>query len=339
MFAAMDSFAEVGVTWDQLVAHVSNVMRCASPWVCPVCTPVIREERAAEIDEALTRHLAAGGGGLFATFTVRHHLGDGLGERLDSVLDALHWVLKGAAWRKRAERFGYLGLIRAVEVTWSPVNGWHPHVHAALLFARPLTADEQADVSDLLFTRWAARCRQLGFGELHGTHGVDTRALTRAGIGRYVQKVEGPSWSVGRELARGDRKPAGPFAVLQAFVTTGETRWHALWMEYERATFGRRAIQWSPGLRAKLAAPELSDADVVTVEAASVPVWRYVRWWAEWNAVVRAGEVGDLLSEIEHVCGALKFLGRMGGHGEPLPVDDPRHGTEQEQHGEATHTA
>lgn len=330
MLAVRDTFARVDVGWD-LIAHVTDVMRCASPWCCPICTPVIREGRAVEIDEGLTGHLAAGGGGEFVTFTVRHHLRDALADRLDAVLTAFRWVLKGSGWDRRRARLGYVGLIRAVEVNWSAANGWHPHVHAVLLFDRPLTECERADLRDWLFGRWSKRCRDRGFGEVTQEHGIDVRPMTVARIGEYIAKVEG-DWSAGRELARGDRKPAGAFALLRAFGETGESKWLALWSEYEAATRGRRAIQWTPGLRGRLRVEELSDGDLVTVEAATVAVWRYVLWWREWNQLARAGELGELLSTIEAVCAAFKFGAAVCGHREPLGLDDPRQEAQKEIH-------
>jgi hypothetical protein len=141
-----------------------------------------------------------------------------------------------------------------------------------------------------------------GFGTIN-EHGVDLRRVTSAGeLSDYLCKVEG-GWSAGHELARGDRKNGvTPFAMLGLLVETGEARWAALWREYERATFGRRAIVMSAGLRGELlgAEPERTDIDLASSEGADVTLLRALVSRAVWQRRWDEGTVGDLLTSIEH---------------------------------------
>ena len=89
-----------------LTALVSGVHRCGSPWSCPLCAPVIRQQRALEIDAAVSRHLETGGGVEFVTHTLRHHRGDSLSSRFDTIACALRYSLKGEPWRRRKESLG-----------------------------------------------------------------------------------------------------------------------------------------------------------------------------------------------------------------------------------------
>jgi hypothetical protein len=289
-----------------LIAHVTGIKRCGSPWACPVCSPVVRERRAQEIDAGLGLWLEMGRGALFVTLTTRHHRGDALDGRLAAVATALRVTLTGSPWRRRREALGYVGAIRAVEVTYG-VNGWHPHCHAVLLFDRVPNAAEVRDLETWLFGRWGAICERRGFGTITAAHGVDVRPVLRNALGEYLTKVEG-GWGAGLELARSDLKTArrsgsmSAVGILRAFVETGEARLLRLWQEYELASAGKRAIVWSPGLRGLLLGndDEATDAELAAAEGSDVDLLLRAIVGAEsWSGHVRAGTTGVLLSRIE----------------------------------------
>ncbi len=293
-----------------MVAHVTGIRRCGSPWACPVCAPVVRERRALEIDRGLSAHLAGGGGAVFVTLTLRHHRGDELGPRLALVSEALHDCLSGAAWKRRSARLGYVGAIRATEVTWAEANGWHPHVHAVLLLERPIGEAQADDLRAWLLGRWGGVCERRGFGTLSAAHGVDVQVVRSAPeLAGYLTKVDG-GWGAGHELARGDVKVGRvhglvPAQLLGEFIETGEVRFKLLWQEYERATFGKRAIVWSAGLRRRLLGEEVEESDEALASSEGMEA-EFVRFLVEkddlWEAA-KAGTVGDLLSQIEAAAG------------------------------------
>jgi hypothetical protein len=275
---------------------------------------VVRERRATEIDGALGRHLAGGGGAVFVTVTARHKRSDPLAGRLAMMTEAFGLVLSGQPWKRRAARLGYLGLIRATEITWGEANGWHPHSHGVLLFERPLTALELADLDGWLRPRWAGVVERRGFGTVN-RHSVDVRAVTSAGeLSSYLTTVEG-GWGVGLELARSDLKRGGdrltPVEILRRLVELGETRWMALWLEYEAATFGKRAIVWSPGLKARLQVDEVDDVEAAAAEGADEPLVVAVFSAEDWRRALVAGSIGQVLSEVEEAAAFVIGLFRL----------------------------
>jgi hypothetical protein len=276
---------------------------------------VVRSHRAREIDEGLSGHLLRGGGAEFLTLTTRHHRTDELADRLDLVLTALRSIFRGSGWERRRDRLGYVGSIRAAEVTFGS-NGWHPHSHSALLFDRPLTADERADLCDWIYSRHCARLEAAGVGAISRRHGIDLRPVTSAGdLAHYLTKVEG-GWTAGMELARSDvkRKGSSPLDLLRQVVATGDLAPARLWQEYERATFGRRAIVWSAGLRALLLGSdeEASDVEAAAAEGEGLALLRALVPSDEWNRAVRSGVVGQVLDEIERAAALLLHL--ASGH-------------------------
>jgi len=121
----------------------------------------------------------------------------------------------------------------------------------------------------------------------------------------YLTKVDG-GWGAGHELARGDVKVGRvhglvPAQLLGEFIDTGEVRFKLLWQEYERATFGKRAIVWSAGLRRRLLGEEVEESDEALAAAEGMEP-EFVRFLVEkdhlWEAA-KSGTVGDLLSQIE----------------------------------------
>jgi hypothetical protein len=313
---AADVAIDVG---GQLTAHVSGIARCGSPWACPACSPVVRERRAVEIDPALSGHLDSGGGAEFVTLTLQHHSGDSLASRLDVVSRSQQLVLSGEPWKRRRARLGFLGGIKAVEITYSERNGWHPHSHSVWLFERPLTVVERYELRTWLLGRWRSIAARRGLGVVSARHGVDVAAVTSAGdLAGYLTKVEG-GWGAALELARSDLKRSAsgmtPLDLLRSLVETGEAKWAARWSEYERATFGKRAIVWSPGLRARLTGveDEASDVDLAASEGIDLALLRALVPKSVWDERVRAGGIAGVLSMVEQAAGVLLAMAEYSG--------------------------
>ena len=54
-------------------ANYGNVMRCANPWACPVCSAIISEGRKDEVKTAMDWWKAQGGDVLLLTLTAPHY--------------------------------------------------------------------------------------------------------------------------------------------------------------------------------------------------------------------------------------------------------------------------
>jgi hypothetical protein len=314
----------------QRTAHVTGIRRCGSSWACALCAPVIRQRRAGDIDQGLGGHLDRGGGALFVTLTMRHGRRDDLADRLGVVAESLRLLLQGSGWVRRRDRLGYMGSIKAVEVTWGEANGWHPHAHIVFVFDRPIVEADRADLEAWLYGRWAAICEARGFGTPSLAHGIDVRQITTAGdLAGYLTKVDG-GWGPGFEMARPDLKRSHgdrlvPVQFLERLVATGEKRWASLWLEYERATFGRASIKWSPGLRAALLpdVDELSDVEAASAEGVDVTLLRALIPAAHWNLLVPTGRTADLLTDFEHVGAWLLTMADLLGY-QVAPIEPDR---------------
>jgi len=309
-----------------LTAHVQGIQRCGSACSCPVCAPVVRQRRAEQIDIGLNRHLAAGGGAEFASFTATHALEDELEPRYAAMVNGLHSLLQGAAWDRYKTRLGYLGSIRVTEVTWGLANGWHPHNHVAMVFERPLTDDERQALWRWLHNRWRTILLAKGFGTITEAFGVDVRQVTGNVLGEYLTKVEG-GWTTGLELARGDLKSGKkadrltPFGILTEFAGTGDLAMKALWLEYEEATFGKRWLRWSPGLKRRLGiTDDKTDEELAASEGRDVALIRWFRAAKPHTADLWRGTTGLYLNEVEEAAGWVILLSDLLGQ-ELRPIE------------------
>ncbi|MFG2776193.1 hypothetical protein [Streptomyces sp. NPDC048350] len=291
-----------------------GLLKCGKLWLCPVCSAKIRHGRAEEITLAAVSWMKRGGTAYLVTFTARHASTDKLADLMDAIQGtradkakgtarkpgAYQRLITGGTWAGRPERgedgirdrVGYLGMIRATEITVGQTNGWHPHIHALVLVGgrtegergdKRVTEvftpsdDALAELEDHFRAVWTRHLAKVDPSfKPSDKHGVDFKRLETArdaeDFGRYIAKIQDGDRAVSpaNEIARGDLKRGRhgnmtPFQVLGRIgdlmggVLEEDTEGHgdlswclAKWAEYETATKGRRAIEWTRYLRSLL---------------------------------------------------------------------------------------
>lgn len=124
------SNVNVHVAYEHNRAFLSGVVACGSVHTCPICAAKVEERRRLEVAQGMnfwysqpnkTVHML--------TFTFSHSIAHTLKGVLDKQAKALDLLRSGKAWQNMKDVFGFDSLIRSLEVTWSPVNGFHPHTH------------------------------------------------------------------------------------------------------------------------------------------------------------------------------------------------------------------
>jgi hypothetical protein len=298
------------------VAHVSGIRRCGSPWSCPLCAPVVRERRAAEIDQGVGKWLADGGGAELVTVTTPHELGMRLADVADVVRKGWTSVVGCPAWagRKTPKGFedglrqtlGIVGVIKAVEVTYGR-NGWHPHIHALVLTNEPLNELQRDALRVHVLGRWQRYMGRKWCAVPSDRHGVDVRPVAEnpAELAGYLTKVKG-GWGAGLELARTDVKKGragsvSPWELLDRAMEDGDAAALELWHEYEQAMKGARAIVWSPGLHAVLEVEEISDVEAAVEPIEGEVVDQVLIPARVWRRMVEDGEVPEFLEGFEEL--------------------------------------
>lgn len=297
----------VALVVNEAVAHFAGLMTCGLVWVCPVCSAKIRAGRTVEVGQVLASVLDHGHGAEFATFTASHHLGQSLVSLFDGCEKAWNAMRSSRAFGRVVERFGLRLLVCTRELTWGPINGWHPHRHVAYLTERPLSVAERDQLEAALFDCWSHQLGRQGIRALR-ERGTVLRPITGpGGMGNYLAKVEG--WSAALEMTRGDRKLArngnrAPEALMVSAVEDGDASDFALVVEYLAATKGRRMLTWGVGVRAEFldGAEELTDEELAAAKVGGVVLATIGR--RTWGCVLRMADGPARLLEAAEQGGA-----------------------------------
>ena len=256
-------------------AYFLDVQTCGSVWSCPVCAAKIRQRRAVEIESACVQHLGAGGSIGFLTLTFPHSRGDDLANMLATLTlcwkDVQQGILKSG--RARAKALGLFGFIRSTEITYGRWNGWHPHLHVLIFANRAVSESEWEELRDAISASWTAAVLKRGRERPGEVVGVTLGPVRKAEVGKYLAKVQdhyGHESTLGLEMARGDVKKGRlksrtPFELAEEAVQ-GVAFEIGLWHDYESATYRRRAIEWSRGLKAGFDIEEVEDEELALAD-------------------------------------------------------------------------
>lgn len=295
---------------------IGGVMRCGSVWTCPVCAAAIAEERRKQVEETIRAHIAAGGIVAMAAFTMPHSRLQSANELREAISGAWKGMQQGAAWVRNKRAYGLLGTVRALEVTHSQGNGWHPHLH--VLFFLPALPDDQLQAfGDFLFDRWAERIRSLGYGDCTRAAWRFEKTTNSERAGDYVTK-----WGADRELTQGHLKRAkgggrSPWQMLED-AGRGDKAALMLFREFGISFKGARQLTWSRGLREHYGLRKVGDdAEILAAAdklAEEAPVIGQLPLRV-WRRVLRKGWGAGLLEAAEkrHVFDdVLSFLWSVG---------------------------
>lgn len=281
-------------------AHFHGVGSCGSVWSCPVCAHRISEQRRLEVMEAMRAHRSAGGICVMITWTFSHGRHDVLSEMLPKMSKALGRAKSRKGYKSACEAVGYKGQIKALEVTHSDANGWHPHTHEIwFLDRKDITKKEIQELKKKLYSVWSACAEKFGLGKPSLKHGINIQFRDEEGneaAGAYVSK-----W--GYELTYSQTKQNGnsskgrsPWAILGDLAESWNLKDNNLWVEYVEAFQGKRQLFWSKGLKALYSIDEMSDEEVSDMEYPekvcdiSAEQWAAIMWLKQRPTVLELAE-------------------------------------------------
>lgn len=269
---------------DGSTAYPTGVATCGSVWLCAVCSAKIRARRSIEVTSIAQQHVAAGGTLHLLTLTVRHARDHSLQHLMDVQASAWRSLIQSVQWRELV-RPSLAGLVRSWEVTHGfdrAGGGWHPHFHVLLLLEEGETID-----TDWIAEAWRERVVRRDPTMSPNEHGVDVREVNDSAA-QYVTKI-------GHEMTRADVKGGAQVWQLIDALEDGDTWARHRLTEYARATKGRRAVQFSRGLRARFGIDELTDEELADLEVGGVLVdtmhpneWRRLNRYGGYRAVPEA---------------------------------------------------
>ena len=303
--------------------HFGAVETCGSVWHCPVCVAKISEGRRAEIDAIMQGHREAGGVAFMATLTIPHLQFQSCAELRRCVANSWRGVKSGKAWHRAREGHGWIGDIRALEITHGK-NGWHPHLHILIFFKPGTPQDVMHSFGGWLFDAWETAVHRAGFGRPRKSAFRFDQADSTSGAADYVSK-----WGASLELTKAHTKRSKggrtPWQILRDYAADGLASDEALFAEYAYAFKGARQLTWSrsfktasgdiePGIRQRyLTEDEVPDEELaVEPQAEETQVATLDR--ALFHEISNRGATATVLSahEADGLDGVLRSLTRLG---------------------------
>ena len=264
-------------------AHYSNVQRCGSVWVCPICSAQISEGRRQELKQGMEywqgkgKAQDAGGMVYLLTLTNAHHHGDNLVQLLQGQKKALAYLWGDRKSKEMLKELGKVGHITATEVTYG-ANGWHPHYHILLFFDAPINTES---LRNFLATCWQNCCKKAGLKVPDHVHGCDLRE------GKYADKYVS-KWGLADEVTKGHIKKGKEGSVtpwdLLRQSEEGCDKSGYLFQVFAAAFKGKRQLSWSRGLKALLKVDvkedeelaQVTEKDSVEVDVLAMELWRLI---------------------------------------------------------------
>lgn len=253
---------------------VRGVYFCDSPWLCPSCAPRRAAERAERVQRVFDATEAKGGAIVFLTLTVKHDKHQSLAELKTLVQDACTKARQGKPWALAKKRYGILGVMVGPEVTWSPVNGWHFHLHVAVPMLPAVSIVDPGkrwervvkttrSGGHWIIKRYRDYIRRAG-GKT-SAKAQDVQVMWRKeDLSDYLAKGSG-AWEVAAAGAtKAGRSGLSPWDIAARGATSA--RYAALFLEYANAMPGTRSCVITKGLADALDIKPESDADKPGVE-------------------------------------------------------------------------
>lgn len=276
----------------------AGLIKCELPWVCPVCSVAIGEQRQKRLEAMNVAHVKAGGMTYLMTLTFPHEADTPLPELLEPMNKARQAWTNSRVWKRVRTEAGALGAAMSFEITHG-INGWHPHLHMLLFVEKPLTDGQRDQLRD----QWIHQLMRVGLGKTDQLddmlkHAMDIRggADAAAYIAKYGREEK---WGISSELSRSHAKTGQgaesvtPFGLL-ALYESGEAWAGVKFREFADAMKGKRLMTFTRGL-VKLVeqrygidldeletatdddAPEMEDVGVITPDQWSIVLSRNAR--------------------------------------------------------------
>lgn len=316
-------------------AWVSGIMKCKQA-CCPVCAAAMAEFRREELTAANLALVKAAGTPYLMTLTVPHERGEACDELLTKVQKAFEKLRSSRAWKEIVGGQGAsLGTVKAIETTWSLLNGYHPHFHLLLFctrraFGEGAPVNDDGDLAsaaiDRLKAEWLRACLKTGLGSSDKRSDMLARGLNVRGgekAAAYIAKYgREEQWGLSSEMTRHLRKAAGrkladaeahytPWQLLnlaaEGYVLVDrEDREYdprAIYAEWARAMHSRSHLVWSPGLRGRLGMGDVSDEEAVD-RAEEKPALNFGAITPEdLSLLLSRNAYGDFLRYVMESCG------------------------------------
>lgn len=284
-------------------AFYGGLMICGSIWVCPVCASKISERRRAELKRASTRHRELGGHLSMLTLTFSHSKSDALADLLKALGQATAKFRRGKRHDNIRGKLAIEGIVRALEIMYGDINGWHPHIHLLIFHQNEIEDWEREEYEDEFYKLWSTACEKYGLS-CSREHGVKLEDATAADqyIGKWGDLVE-KRWGVDSEMTKshikkGRKNGLTPFDFIRRSAEDGDLEYAPQFKEYAKAMKGKTQLKWSRGLKEKFLIKERTDEEVAAAKEEPADVLGGLSC-QDWSYIIKNDYRARLLDYVE----------------------------------------
>jgi hypothetical protein len=247
----------------------SGLVTCGSVWSCPVCAPIIQQQRQKEISKAMdSAYNDKGLSCSMLTFTFPHYIFESCSSLLEKMAKAFSTFRALSSYKTMRKNIGYVGLIRGLETVYGK-NGWHNHTHEIWFHDPKKIRRQKSNIRKM----WYHSCKKAGLvpkGKFSAfmKHAFDLKTCVSSG--EYLLKSAQDGWGVDNELTKNSLKSNSkglpPFALLESandLDDPNSKRNGALFLEFAKAFAGKRQTYWTNGLKEFFSIADLTDEETV----------------------------------------------------------------------------
>jgi len=305
-----------GIQAEESHFAIAGIVRCGSPFVCPVCARRINAQRREDIVFITKKMLELQYSYAFATFTASHKYTDSLYDFIERFQEAQRKLKQGKAYRTFRDKWNLEHSIRTAEVTLDhpdskKKSGWHWHSHVIMFLNRPLLSQAEAEqMQNELAALWTKACARFGL-VADAKHGLDIERphfKSKNGVvylddknavklADYAAKKVSFESSPSPNVKLGRKSDRITSFELIGMVTLGKR--HDLMpklAEFMTAIKGRRSIYLSRGLADLVGLNEQEDAEVVQGNIGAVV---YTFDDDEWSKFSRRGKTRAAMHRLD----------------------------------------
>lgn len=281
-----------------------GLMACGSYWHCSYCREKIAQHRCEELKQ-LVEPLAQGQV-VMVTYTLRHRLGESLQSVRSTLVKAIQRSKAGNQFALWCDRVGYLGEVKAFEVTFGK-NGWHPHCHELFILKKPISKGEvKKEFNGWLRRRYMKFLNKFGGSGTENAFDVSFGYANASILGDYLTKtgddltISPASWTAVEEMSlthyKESRVNFTPSALLAAWFFDAEATAGSLWAEYARVMHGTAFQKWSPGLRQW---KEVDDQTIADADPSDQSIDLAFLSRRQWRQILDDGLFYDLMRKMD----------------------------------------
>jgi len=310
-------------------SHYTNLQQCGSVWTCPCCSAKICEKRRGELARLVEKHIKGHGSVWMVTHTTAHTRFDDLMTLLASFSEAQRKMKAHRQYVELREELGIVGSVKALEVTWSPENGWHVHSHTLVFSSqKDMSVEAYEQVARPLWKQYALKqglaMNEHGF-KIDRTFGAVQDYILKFGHDPATESV----WGVESEMVKSHAKQGRvtehytPFQLLAAIHDQGREDLKPIFQEYAMCFKGKRQLEYSRGLKALYEDVDEKTDEELVLESQEKEAITFVELEEEkWKAVLANDIRGELLEAVRTGCpgAVMKFLADFDIEAIPAPL-------------------